>query len=83
MFFIELIISKNDKIKLSLVPRTNEEYMCVKCRCIKFLASLRFPQDRLEKLTESLIDPDYFHLKRHFPNHCMLLKKKLAYPYEF
>ena len=34
-------------------------------------------------LTESLKDEDYIHLKRHFPNHWMLLKKKLAYPYEF
>ena len=44
---------------------------------------MRFQQDSLEKLTESLNDQDYIHLKRFFPNHWMLLKKKLAYPYEF
>ena len=44
---------------------------------------MRFQQDSLEKITESLKDEDYIHLKRHFPNHWMLLKKKLAYPYEF
>ena len=44
---------------------------------------MRFQQDSLEKLKESLKDDDYFHLKRQFPNHWKLLKNKLAYPYEF
>ena len=83
MFFNDLINSKNDKIKLSVIPRTNEDYMCVKYVCIKFLDSMRFQQDSLEKLTESLKDEDYIHLERHFPNHWMLLKKKLSYSYEF
>ena len=30
MFFNDLISSKMDKTKLSIIPRTNEEYMCVK-----------------------------------------------------
>ena len=30
MFFNDLINSKVDKIKLSVIPRTNEEYMSVK-----------------------------------------------------
>ena len=57
--------------------------MCVNCGCIKFLDSMRFQQDSLEKLRESLNDQDYIHLKQQFPNHWMLLKEKLAYPYEF
>ena len=44
---------------------------------------MRFQQDSMEKLTESLKDEDYIHLKRHFLNHWMLLKNKLAYPYDF
>ena len=44
---------------------------------------MRFQTASLEKLTESLKDDDYIHLKKHFPNHWMLLKKKLAYPYEY
>ena len=83
MFFNDLIISKVDKIKLSVIPRTNEEYMCVRYGCVKFLDSMRFHQYSLEKIRESINDHDYIHLKRHFPNHWMLLKKKIAYPYEF
>ena len=83
MFFNVLIISKVDKIILSVIPRTNEEYMSVNFGCIKFLDRMRFQQDSLEKLTESLKDEDYIHLKRNFPNHWNLLKKKLSYPYEF
>ena len=44
---------------------------------------MRFLTASLEKLTESLNDIDYIHLKKHFPNPWMLLKNKLAYPYEF
>ena len=83
MFFNNLNNSKNDKIKLSGIPRTNEEYRCVKSGCVKFLDSMRFQQDSLEKLTESLNDQDYIHFERHFPNHWMLLNTKLAYPNEF
>ena len=49
MFFNDLIISKVDKIKLSVIPRTNEEYMCVRYVCVKFLDSMRFQQNSLEK----------------------------------
>ena len=83
MFFNELINSKVEKNNLSVIPRTNEEYMSVNYGCIKFLDSMRFQTDSLEKLTESLKNDDYIHLKKHFPNHWMLLKNKLAYPYEF
>ena len=83
MFFNELINSKVYTNNISIIPRTNEEYMSVNYGCIKFLDSMRFLTTSLEKLTESLKDEDYIHLKRHFPNHWMLLKNKLAYPYEF
>ena len=82
MFFNELIDSKVDKKNLSVIPRTNEEYMSVNYSCIKFLDSMRFQTASLEKLTESLTNDDYIHLRKHFPNHWMLLKNKLAYPYE-
>ena len=83
MFFNELINAKVHRNNLSTIPRTNEEYMSVNYGCIKFLDSMRFLTASLEKLTESLKDNDYIHLKRNFPNHWMLLKNKLAYPYEF
>ena len=54
--------------------------MSVNYSCIKFLDTMRFQTASLEKLTESLKDDDYIHLKKHFPNHWMLLRNKLAYP---
>ena len=50
MFFNDLIISQIDKIKLSVKPRTNEEYMCVKNGCSKFLDSMGFRQAGLQKI---------------------------------
>ena len=50
--------------------------MSVKYGCVKFLDSMRFQQDSLEKLTESLIDKDYVHLKQQFPDHWMIFKKR-------
>ena len=83
MFFNELINSKVDINNISVIPNNTEEYMSVNYGCIKFLDSMRFQQASLEKLTESLKDNDYIHLKKNFPNHWMLLKNKLAYAYEF
>ena len=83
MFFNELINAKAHKKNLTTIARTNEEYMSVNYSCIKFLDSIRFLTASLEELTESLKEDDYIHLKKHFPNHWMLLKNKLAYPYEF
>ena len=83
MFFNDLIKTKVEKQNLSVIARTSEEYMTVNYGCIKFLDSMRFQTDSLEKLTDSLKDDDSIHLKKHFPNYWMLLKNKLAYPYEF
>ena len=83
MFFNDLINSKPNEIILTVTPRTSEEYMSVNYGCVRFLDSMRFQQNSLEKSTEFLKDDDYIHLKKHFPNHWMLLKNKLAYPYEF
>ena len=83
MFFNELINTKVEKKNLSVIARTSEEYMSVNYSCIKLLDSMRFLTTSLEKLTETLKDDDYIHLKKHFPNHWVLFKNKLAYPYEF
>ena len=66
--FNDLIKSKVDKIKLSVIPRLNEEYMSVKYGFVNFLDSMGFQQDSLKKLTESLNDQNYIHLKRSFQN---------------
>ena len=59
LFFNDLITSKNDKVKQSEIPRTNEEFMALTYRCIKFLDSMTFQQDSLEKVTDSLSDRLY------------------------
>ena len=66
MFFNELINAKAHKKNLTTIARTNEEYMSVNYSCIKFLDSMRFLTASLEKLTESLKDDDYIHLKKFF-----------------
>ena len=83
MFFNELINSMPDKFNMKIIPKNNEEYMSLTYGCIKFLDSIRFLTASMEKLTESLKDVDYIHLKKYFPDHWILLKNKLAYPYEF
>ena len=83
MFFNELINNKVGRSSVSVIAKTIEEYMAVNYRCIKFLDSMRFLTASMEDLTKSMKDCDYIHLKKNFPNHWMLLKNKLAYPYEF
>ena len=83
MFFNQLLNSKAEGFDLKVIAKTNEEYMNLNYGCIKFLDSMRFLPASIEKLTESLKDADYIHLKKNFPDHWMLLKNKLAYPYEF
>ena len=56
--------------------------MSVNYGCVKLLDSMRVQQNILEKLTDCSKDQDYIHLKQKFPNHWMIPKKKLAYPYE-
>ena len=83
MFFNKLINSMPDKFNMKVIPKNNEEYMSLTYGSVKFLDSIRFLSASMEKLTESLRDEDYIHLKKYFPDHWMLLKNKLAYPYEF
>ena len=77
------MISKIDKSKLSVIPRTNKESICVKYGCVKFLDSMRFQQQSVHKVTKCLNDQDYIHLKQQFLNLWMILKKKLALSYEY
>ena len=83
MFIHDLINSNNDKNNLSVIPKTSQEYICVKYGCVKFLDSMRFQEDSLDKLPESLKDQDYLHLKQQFPKHWIIHKRKLVYPYQF
>ena len=50
---------------------------------VKFLDSIKFQQANLEQLTKSLNAQEYIHLKQEFPNHWMLLSKKLAHSSDY
>ena len=54
MFFKTLIDKKPDNIKLSVIPKTNENYISVNYGCLKFLDSYRFLQHSLDELVKTL-----------------------------
>ena len=42
MFFKRVVNKKNDKENFDIIPKTNEEYICVNYSCIRFIGSYRF-----------------------------------------
>ena len=42
MFFKRLVDLKNDKVKIKIVPKTNEDYISVTFGCIRFIDSYSF-----------------------------------------
>ena len=83
MFFKKLVDFKKDKVKLKIIPKTNEEYIPVKYGCIRFIDSYRFLSESLDKLVKNLDEDDFKILKKEFPGKWQYLNKKLAYPYEY
>ena len=83
MFFKRLIDLKKDKVKFKSLPKTNEEYITVKYRSIRFIDSYRFLSESLDKLVKNLDEGDFKILKKEFPDKWQYLNKKLAYPYEY
>ena len=56
MFFKELVDKKNDKVKLDIIPKTNEEYISVTYGCKRFIDSYRFLSSSLDSLVKTLVD---------------------------
>ena len=83
MFFKRLIDLKNDKVKLKIIPKTNEQYISVNYGCIRFVDSYRFVSESLDKLVKNLDEDDSKILKKEFPDKWQYLNKKLAYPYQY
>ena len=48
MFFKILIVLKNDKVKLKIIPKSNEEYISVTYGGIRFFDSYRFLSESLD-----------------------------------
>ena len=83
MFFKSLVDLKKDKVKIEIIPKTNEEYISFKYGCIRFIDSYRFLSESLGKLVKNLDDDDFKILKKEFPDKWQYLNKKVAYPYEY
>ena len=78
MFFKRLVDFKKDKVKLKIIPKTNEEYIAVKYGCIRFIVSYRFLSESLDKLFENLDEDDFNILKKEFPDKWQYFKKKIS-----
>ena len=83
MFFKRLVDLKKDKVKFEIIPKTNEEYISIRYGCIRFIDSYRFLAESLVKFVKNLDDDEFKILKKKFPDKCLYLNKKLAYPYEY
>ena len=82
-FFKRLVDLKKDKVKIEIIPKTNEEYVSVRYGCITFIDSYRFLSESLDKLVKNLDEDDFKNLKKEFPDKWQHLNKKLAYPYQY
>ena len=56
LFFKKLVDKKNDKVKIDILPKTNEEYISVTFGCIRFISSYRFLSSSLDSLVKTLVD---------------------------
>ena len=61
--FLNLVDKKNDKVKLDIISKTNEEYISVTYGCIRFIDSYRFPSSSLDSLVKTLVDISHKTLK--------------------
>ena len=63
MFFKRLADFKNDKLKLDIIPKTNEEYNSVTYGCKRYIESYRFLSKSLDSLVKTLVDNSHKTLK--------------------
>ena len=59
MFFKRLVELKRDKVKVKILPKTNEEYISVTYGCIRFIDSCRFFSKSLDELVKYLDEDDF------------------------
>ena len=83
LFFKRLVDLKKDKVKLKIIPKSNEEYISVTYGCINFIESYRFLSERSDKFVKNLDEDDFKILKKEFPDKWQYLNKKLAFPSEY
>ena len=59
MFFKKFVDKKNDKVKVDIIPKTNEEYISVTYGCIRIIDSYRFLLMSLDGLVKNLNEDDF------------------------
>ena len=64
--FKRLVVLKNDKAKIEIIPKTNEENIFVTYGCNRFFESYRFLSESLDKLVKKLDQNDFNILKKTF-----------------
>ena len=69
MFFKKLVDKKNDKMKIDILPKGNEDHISVINGCIRFIDSYRLLSISLHSLVKTLVDNGHKTLK--------LLEKKI------
>ena len=63
MFPEKLVDKKGDRIKVDIIPKTNEEFISVTYGCIRFIDSYRFLSSSLDSLVKTLVDNSHKTLK--------------------
>ena len=56
MFFKKLFDEKNDRVKIDISPKTNDEDISVTYGCFRFIASYRFLSSSLDSLVKTIVD---------------------------
>ena len=64
IFFKKMVDRKNDKVKVGIIPKTNEEYFSVTYVCIRFFDSYRFLSMSLDGLVKNLNEDDFKIVKK-------------------
>ena len=84
------ILNLKNEIKLTpkfkVLSKTTEEIIALDYGCLRFLDSMKFFQDSLEKVAESLSPEDFNLTRKHMSNDeekVQLLTKKGIYPYDY
>ena len=68
LFFKKLVDKTNDKAKIVIIPKTNEEYISITYGCIRIIDCYRFLSDSLDKLVKKLDGFEFKILKKEFPD---------------